>query len=451
MKITFLGASQEVTGSRYFIEFEGTRILVDCGLFQGSKEERERNWDPFPVAPSSISAIFLTHAHIDHTGYIPLLVKNGFAGTVYCSKATAALCALLLVDSGALQEEDAQKANDYGYSSHHPALPLYTEADAQHSLKFFHGIDYDHAITIGSLNVTLIRSGHILGASFVIVSDGKETLTFSGDLGRPHPLVMKAPTHLTKTDFLVIESTYGDREHEQEDPIKVLGEVVREAVKKGGVLVIPAFAVGRTQTILYCLYQLKQQNAIPDIPIFLDSPMAINVTDLFCEFNDEHVLPSRSCSTIFSVATYTRTVEESKGIDHHEGSAIIIAASGMAAGGRVLEHLKHRISDPKNTVLFVGFQAEGTLGRALVDGAPRVLIQGQSYWVHATIKTLHNLSGHADCNEILEWLSYFETKPKKVFVTHGELVAAQALQKKIEERFGWSVVIPHYLESFDLE
>ncbi len=440
MKITFLGATQEVTGSKYLIEDNGTKILVDCGLFQGDKELRRRNGDKFPVEPSSIDAIVLTHAHIDHTGYIPALVKDGFRGAIYCSKATYQLSSIMLLDSGRVQEKEATD------------LPLYTEKDAEYALQFFKVVDYDTIVNIGtSLKVTLIRSGHILGSAFVILSDGKQTLTFSGDLGRPDQLTMKSPPYLEKTDFLVIESTYGDRLHEQGDSIKELGHIVNETVEKGGVLIIPSFAVSRTQTILYALYRLKEKNAIPKVPIFLDSPMAIRVTDLFCDFKSELTLPSRLCDDIFDVATYTSTAKKSKKIDTLKHSAIIIAGSGMVTGGRVLHHLKAFISDAKNTILFVGFQAEGTGGRALVEGAKEIKIHDKLYNVRAEIKRINTLSGHADYNEILEWLSHFQNSPKKVFVTHGEIEASRSLQKKMEERFGWTVVIPKYLESFDLD
>lgn len=451
MKITFLGAVEEVTGSKYLIEHEDTKVLVDCGLFQGDSQLRQRNWDKFPIEPSSIDAVVLTHAHIDHTGYIPVLVKNGFKNKIYCSEATFELSSILLIDSGMLQEEDTDHANTHGYSSHNPALPLYTKRDAEHSLKYFHVIGYDTVLTIGSLKITFIRSGHILGSSFIVISDGEKTVTFSGDLGGPDDLIMKSPPHLKKTDFLVIESTYGDKLHEKGDSIEALGEIINKTIAKGGVLIIPAFAVGRTQTILYCLYQLKQQKRIPDIPIFLDSPMAINVTQLLCKFKDELKLSSQLCTDICGIATYTRTREESMQIDSIQGSSIIIAASGMATGGRVLHHFRHFISDAKNTILFVGFQAKGTAGRALVDGAQEIKIHGKMYPVNATIKIIESLSAHADYNEILEWIGYFEPGPQKVFVTHGEIEAAQSLKKKIEERFGYSVIIPKYLESFELD
>lgn len=451
MKITFFGGVGEVTGSRYLIENKGVKILVDCGMFQGERKMAQRNWDPFPIAPGSIDALVLTHAHIDHTGYIPLLVKNGFKGKIYSSIATSELCAILLVDSGNLQEEEAKHYNKRRDPQHPMVVPLYTKLDAIHSLKFFQPIDYDTVFTIKSLQVTLIRSGHILGSSFVIVSDGKQRLTFSGDLGRPDQFVEKSPPHLKETDFLVLESTYGDRLHEAGDPMKALGEVINETVKKRGVLIIPSFVVERTQTILYCLYQLRQKKAIPNIPIFLDSPTGIAVTDLFCRFKEDFRLPESSCKGIFSIATYVNTVDESKQLDEIKSPAIIIAGSGMADGGRVMFHLQHFISDAKNTVAFVGYQAKGTPGRLLVDGIKEIRIYGIPYPVRAEIKMITALSAHADYKEIIEWLGYFEKAPKKVFLTHGEMESSESLKKKIEERFGWLVVIPKYLESFDLD
>lgn len=451
MKIRFLGATQEVTGSRYLIEHNQTKVLVDCGLFQGTREIRTHNWDNFPIDPHTIDAIVLTHAHLDHTGYIPVLIKHGFEGKIYCSKPTYELTEILLKDSGTIQQEDAAKANKYGYSRHTPALPLYTAKDAQNAMRFFQTVDYDTTFDVGNLKIKLIQSGHILGASFVVVSDGQRTITFSGDLGRPNQPIMKSPPPITQTGFLVLESTYGDRLHEQEDPIEQLGKIIQKTLAQHGVVIIPSFAVGRTQTILYCLYQLLEKKIIPHIPIFLDSPMAINVTELFTIFKDEHKLSEDLCNKVFSIAINTPTVEESKRINSLQGSAIIIAGSGMADGGRVLEHLAHFISDARNTVIFVGFQANGTNGRDLIDGAKQIKIYGKMYEVRASIEIIHNLSAHADYHEILQWLSFFTSKPKKVFLTHGELEPSKALQSKIEERFGWPVVIPKFLETFDLD
>lgn len=448
MKITFFGAVEEVTGSRYLVEQSNTKILVDCGMFQGPWEIAKRNWDPFPVDPKSIEAIVLTHAHIDHTGYIPAFVKRGFKGPIYCSPGTYALCKLMLVDSGHLQEESAKRAHDE--ADHEVFDALYTVRDAEESLKFFKPVEYDTAIKIGALTVTLIRSGHILGSAFVVVSDGTKKLTFSGDLGRPEQFIMKTPPPVAQTDFLVLESTYGDRLHAHSNTLETLGETVRATVAKGGLLVIPCFAVGRTEEILYCLYQLQQQHKIPTIPIYLDSPMAIKVAEFFCDYKDEYTFPQASCKDIFSIAKYVRTKEESKQLNDITHPAIIIAGSGMADGGRVPYHLKHCIADPKNTVLFVGFQARGTNGHALVHGVKKMKIQGKLYSVRADVREIKTMSAHADADEIVTWLSHFEQAPKTVFVTHGELKAAEALKATIEKRFQWSVVIPKYAESFEL-
>lgn len=400
MKITFLGAVQEVTGSKYLIENNDIKILVDCGLFQGSKELTQHNWDPFPVDPKSIDALVLTHAHIDHTGYIPLLVKNGFKGKIYCTKATSQLCAILLLDCGSLQEDEAKYANEKKDSQHPMVMPLYTKLDAENSLKFFQAVDYDTAFALKSLQVTFLRSGHILGSAFVVLSDGKQKLTFSGDLGRPEQFIQKPPVHLKQTDFLVLESTYGNRLHAKGDPIKALGDVVNETIHKGGVLIIPSFVVERTQTILYCVHQLKQAKTIPNIPIFLDSPTGIGVTDVFSKFQEDLKLPASLSKEIFTTATYVHTVDESKKLDQLTKPAIIIAGSGMADGGRVMHHLKRFISDAKNTVAFVGYQAKGTPGRLLVDGAKEIRIHGIPYEVHAEIKMITALSAHADYQEI---------------------------------------------------
>lgn len=441
MKITFLGAARQVTGSKYLIEHGDKKILVDCGLLQGRSDFTKGNWDKLPLDPGKIDAVILTHAHIDHTGYIPKLVKDGFKGKVYCSKGTFSLSAIMLADSGYLQEMEAKEIG---------GQPLYTKEDAELSLQLFQIVDFDTTFSIGSLSITLICSGHILGASFVIVSDGKKTLTFSGDLGRPNQTLMKAPPHIKKTDYLVLESTYGDRLHEKSDPIKKVGEIVNHTVAKGGVLILPSFAVGRSQALLYCLYQLKQSKIIPDIPIFLDSPMAIKVTELFCQYGDEHKLPAHSCEKIFNVASYTRRVEESKKLDHLKRPAIIIAGSGMGDGGRIVHHFKHFISDSKNTICFVGFQPEGTNGYKLTRDAKKLQIHGRTYAVNAEIKTIDSFSAHADYNEILEWLGGFEVVPQKIFLTHGQLKSAESLKEKIEDRFKISVLIPEYGDSFEL-
>ena len=451
MKITFLGASEEVTGSKYLVETQNTKILVDCGLFQGTYKLTKHNWDKFPLDPASINGVVLTHAHIDHSGYIPLLVKNGFKGKISCSKATYELCRILLLDNGNLQEESAKRFNEHKETNTPAAEPLYTKADAEYSLQFFQVIEYEKAFNIGVFTITLIRCSHILGSAFVVVSDGKKTLSFSGDLGSSTQLIMKAPNYLKQTDYLVLESTYGDRLHKKGDPIGMLGQIINKTVAHGGMVLIPAFAVVRTQTILYCLYQLKQKKIIPDIPIYLDSPMAKNVNDLFCDFKEDYTLPESLCKDILNIATHTNTVEDSKRLDTLKGSAIIVAGSGMMEGGRMVHHLQKYISDPKSTVVLVGYQAVGTMGRDLVDGAKKIRIFGKLYEVHAKIKMINLFSAHADYNEILDWLGHLERAPKTIYLTHGELASAQSLKTKIEQRFGWTVVIPKYQESFDLD
>lgn len=452
MKITFLGATQTVTGSKYLIEEEETKVLIDCGLFQGYKELRLRNWDGLPFAPASLNALLLTHAHIDHTGYIPLLVKKGFKGKIYCSEATYDLCSILLPDSGHLQEEDAERANRYGYTKHTPALPLYTEKEAKESLHYFHPVEFGKPYSLKEdLHFILNRSGHILGSSFITLSNNsKKSIVFSGDLGRLNDPIMTSPTKLHEATYIVIESTYGDRLHEKTDPSKKLGEVIRSTIEKGGSVVIPSFAVGRAQSILYYLHQLKTQNAIPNIPIFLDSPMAVDTTRLLCKYKNDHRLSSSLCKEVSHIANYVTTVEFSKQLDQSSMPSIIISASGMATGGRVLHHLKHFITDPKNTILFTGFQAGGTRGDRIIKGEKFIKIHGEMFPVRAHIEILHNLSAHADYEEILIWLGNFRRPPKKVFITHGEIGSAESLKSKIEERFGWDVYIPSYLYSEEL-
>ena len=449
MKMTFLNIEGEVTGSRYLIEQADSKILVDCGLFQG-KGNAKYNWQAFPIEPTTIDAIILTHAHLDHTGYIPYLVKNGFKGKIYSSQATYALCKIILSDSGSLQERHADFVNNQQGSE--KISPLYTVEDVQRSLHLFHPIDYDKPFTIGNLTLTLIFSAHILGSSFVVISDEKNTLTFSGDLGRPNQLIMKNPPTIKNTDYLVLESTYGDKLHEKSDPLLVLEQVIHQTIKKSGILIIPAFAVERTQLLLYCLAHLKNKKLIPDIAIYLDSPMAIAVTELFCEFKEEHTLEESLCHDITNVAQYIRTPQQSKMLDNDiNAPAIIIAGSGMADGGRVTYHLQRYISDEKTTILFSGYQALGTLGQMLINGENMVQIYGKMHIVRAEIKKLDMFSAHADYNEILEWLSGLEKAPKKVFLTHGEESAERNLKELIEKKFGWTVIIPKHAESFDLK
>jgi len=452
MELQFLGATGTVTGSKYLLRHGGRKILIDCGLFQGLKELRLRNWADLPVPPGDIDAVILTHAHIDHSGYVLLLVRNGFKGPVYCSDGTADLCTILLPDSGYLQEADAERANRYGYTRHKPAQPLYTKDDAIRSLESFEPVDIETPCDLGGgLTFTLYRAGHILGSSLVRITDGETSILFSGDLGRPDDPVMTPPTIIRETDYLVVESTYGDRLHEDVDAAAQLGDIVRRTAARGGTVVIPAFAVGRTQGVLYHLWQLRNDGAIPDVKIYLDSPMAINATRLLDRHRDDHRMDEKRCAEVSRIARYVNTPEESKELDRGNGvPSVIISASGMATGGRVLHHLKHFIGDPRNTILFTGYQAAGTRGARLVHGEREIKIHGKLWAVHAEIGVLHNMSAHADYREILAWLENFDRPPKRTFITHGEPEAASSLRMKIEDRLGWSVSVPQYLQKADL-
>lgn len=451
MKLTFLGATGTVTGSKYLIKNGQQKILIDCGLFQGLKELRLRNWDRLPIDPVSIDAVILTHAHIDHSGYLPLLVKNGFKGPIYASAATADLCKILLPDTAHIQEEDAERANRYSYSKHKPALPLYSMRDARKALEHFKTVDFSKEYALGeSLSFSLSRAGHILGAACVHVNDGQTKIVFSGDLGRPNDPIISAPAQIQEADYLVLESTYGNRLHEPGDPMGKMAEIITRTAARGGIVLIPSFAVGRAQSMLYYIHELKKAGRIPDLPVFLDSPMAIDATELWQKYHAEHRLSAAQCSAICRTAKYVHTQSESKALDNLSMPCIIISASGMATGGRILHHLKHYVGDPRNAILFAGFQAAGTRGSRLVHHEKEIKIHGQLIPVTAEIDVLNTLSAHADYEEILDWLRHFRKPPRTTFLTHGEPEAASALKFKIEERLKWRVEIPDYLQKKNL-
>jgi metallo-beta-lactamase family protein len=453
MRLTFLGAAGTVTGSKLLLETGRRKFLVDCGLFQGQKELRERNWQGLPLDPATLDAVLLTHAHIDHSGYIPRLVADGFKGPVICSQATADLAAILLPDSGRIQEDDAEAANRYGYSRHTPALPLYTEADARASLLQFKPVAFGVPRPIADdISITLSRSGHILGSSFIHLTAGDGTsIVFSGDLGRPDSPLLKPTARLQDADHIVVEATYGDRRHGVEDPADRIGEIIRKTAARGGTVVVPAFAVGRTQDLLFHLHALKRDRRIPDLPVFLDSPMAIDVTELLRRHKNEHRLTPQQCAEICGVARYARTVEQSKAINASTMPKVIISASGMATGGRVLHHLKHLIGDPRNAVLLAGFQAPGTRGDRLARGESSLKIHGQDYPVRAEVAQIDSMSAHADYEEILDWLRNFRSPPRAVFITHGEPDAAAAMRQHIDEELGWkNVVVPALGDAVEL-
>jgi len=448
MRIQFLGAVQTVTGSKYLIQTNQMNILVDCGLFQGYKELRLRNWASLPIHPKKIDYVLLTHAHIDHSGYIPLLVKNGFHGKVLCTAATKDLCSILLPDSGHLHEEDARYANRKGYSKHHPALPLYTQKEAEDSLKYFHAISFEDRIQIAkNLYATFYYGGHILGASFIRLEQEHTSLLFSGDLGRQDDPLMFAPKEPPSSDFFVIESTYGNRIHDTTDPLIQMKAIINRTVKRGGSIIIPSFAVGRTQSLLYYLHELKSKKEIPDIPVFVDSPMATNATKIFARYADQNRLKKEQNRDVCAVAHYINSVDESIALDNQKFPVIIISASGMATGGRVIHHIRHFAPNPNNTILFSGFQVGGTRGDRMIRGEKEIKMFGQMIPVRAEVAQIENLSAHADSTEMLNWLAHLKKAPRKLFITHGDIEAAQALKSQIEQRFHWTCEIPSYLDS----
>ncbi len=451
MKVTFLGATGTVTGSKYLVETDRRRILVDCGLFQGFKQLRLRNWEPLPVDPASIDTVVLTHAHIDHSGYLPLFVRNGFRGKVISTPGTRDLCGILLPDSAFLQEQDADFANRHGFSKHSPALPLYTRADAELALTRLSAVDYDTVCDLGGgVSLRYRNAGHIVGAAMAILNDGKTTITFSGDLGRPNDPIMRAPEALGDTDYLVVESTYGDRRHDTQDAGDRLAQIITKTAARGGKVIIPAFAVGRAQTLLYLIRQLTSAAKIPNLPVFLDSPMAIDASEILYAHRKDHRLTAGDCYSLRGVAHEVRTADESKALDRSHFPEIIISASGMATGGRVIHHLKVFAPDRRNTILFTGFQAGGTRGAAMMAGAKQIKIHGDYVPVRAEVMNLDMLSAHADADEIMAWLKTAPKAPKMVFVTHGEPPAADALRHRIEEELGWSCRVPAYRDEAEL-
>jgi metallo-beta-lactamase family protein len=458
MELTFLGATGTVTGSKYLLTSKtesgaSKRILIDCGLFQGLKQLRLRNWAVLPINPKEIDAVILTHAHIDHSGYLPLLVKNGFSGKVYCSEATRDLCEVLLLDSAHLQEEEARYANKGGFSKHNPALPLYTQEDAQNALALLTPVDYEKDIDLGDgLILKLFPSGHILGSAFARIHNKKTSILFSGDIGRPHDVLMKAPATIKQADYLVVESTYGNRLHDQTDPKVKLAEVINQTVQRKGVVVIPVFAVGRAQELLYYIHLLKSSGAIDNnIPVYLNSPMAVDATAIFNHFKSEHRLTPEQSYALCHTAHMVNSIEASKQLNETKGPMIILSASGMATGGRVVHHLKAFAPNPNNTILFAGFQAAGTRGAAMLGGAESIKIHGEYVPVRAKVELISNLSAHADFSEIIAWLGGFQSPPKKTFITHGEPVAADAMRLHIEEQLHWRVTVPDYLETVTLD
>jgi metallo-beta-lactamase family protein len=479
--ITFLGAAQTVTGSKHLLDTGTSKVLVDAGLFQGLKQLRERNWDPLPIAAKDLDAIVLTHAHLDHCGYLPRLVAQGFRGRVFCTAGTKDLCGIVLPDSGRIQEEDAEQANRHGYSRHRPALPLYTEDDAVNTLTMLQPVGYDRPMPVADgVEVEFINAGHLLGSAYAQVRTNGLTILFGGDLGRFERPVLPDPAMVEHADYLLVESTYGDRVHEDDDDGEKLANVIRETAQRGGRVIIPAFAIGRVEDLLWWIKKLEEEKRIPILPVFVDSPMASKALaryrervneldpDLHPEERDEtaphgpaaHDLRDKRrlqaqrerelcafCTQKFRAVSST---QESKDLTRSKMPAIIISSSGMATGGRVLHHLKAALPDTRNTVLLVGFQAEGTRGRRLVNGEKTLRIHGMEVAVNARVEQLGSMSAHADSREIMRWLRGFKAPPKRTFLVHGEPSAMQTLQQTIVNELKWNVHAPQWQERVEL-
>lgn len=442
-ELTFLGAASTVTGSKYLLRCEDTKVLIDCGLFQGIKSLRMQNWDKLPIKPSEIKAIILTHAHIDHSGYIPRFIKDGFRGKIYCTQATYDLCRILLPDSGYLMQEEADFLNRTNRTKHKPALPLFTEKEAKQALDFFETIEFHSKIHIDQqISFQFNYAGHILGAASAIVNAGGKRIAFSGDIGRLDDELLYAPESLPQVDYLVVESTYGNRLHKKTKIEDELEKIINNTYQRGGVILIPAFAVGRAQSLMYSLWKLRRDNRIPAMPMYLNSPMATNANDLLMKHKDLHKLSAETCTAICNIVKYVNSAEDSQRLNEKKGPMLIISASGMLSGGRVLHHLKQFGPDKKNTILLAGYQAAGTRGDAIEHGAREVKVHGKYVEINAQVESLDNVSAHADYSEIIAWLKKSNINPQKVFITHGEPAAADELRRRLHETFGWYCEVP---------
>ncbi len=458
-RLTFLGAARTVTGSKYLLEHGEARVLVDCGLFQGLKRLRTRNWDEFPVPPASLDAVVLTHAHLDHVGYLPRLVAQGFRGRVFCTAGTMDLCRLVLPDAGRIQEEDARQANKHGYTRHAPALPLYTEIDAQRAIMHLQPVGYDRAFEIAAgVTVRFQPAGHLLGSAFVhAVLSGGRSILFGGDLGRYDRPVLPDPTGAPAADVVLCESTYGDREHLEDDRGEQLAQVIRDTAQRGGKVIVPSFAIGRVEELLYWVRRLEGERRIPVLPVYVDSPMATEALKYYIARVGELDADMRSPTGRTQVSTFAtarfQTIpspQQSKQLTASRRSAIVISSSGMATGGRVLHHLAAALPDERNSVVFVGYQAAGTRGRSLVDGAAAVRIHGRDVVVHARIAKIDSMSAHADRSEILRWLGTLPKPPDRLYLVHGEPQPMDALKAMIADRLGWTTLTPEHGEAVEI-
>jgi len=455
-QLTFLGAARTVTGSKYLLEHGGKRVLFDCGLFQGLKELRLRNWADFPIPPRDLDAVVLTHAHLDHVGYLPRLTANGYKGRVFCTGGTMDLCRLVLPDAGRIQEEDARQANRHGYSKHHPALPLYTETDALNALTQMRPVGFNRNVeVVPGIAVTFVPAGHLLGSAFVVAHlQGGPTILFGGDLGRYSRPVLPDPSSAVGADVVLVESTYGDRDHVDDQTGEQLAQIIRDTAQRGGKVIVPSFAIGRVEELLYWLRRLEQEQRIPVLPVFVDSPMANEALKFYMarasELDPE--MATKDHLSSFATARFQTIVspQQSKELTASRKVAVVISASGMATGGRVLHHLAATLPDPRNTVLFAGYQAAGTRGRSLVDGAREVRIHGQDVAVNAQVAKIDSMSAHADRNEILRWLGTIPVAPGRLCLVHGEPGPMDALKELIQQRLGWTAHTPQHEERLQI-
>ncbi len=451
IKLTFLGAAQTVTGSKYLVEYAGSQILIDCGLFQGLKPLRLRNWDDFPIKPAQIDHVLLTHAHIDHSGYIPRLKKLGFHGKVYCTPATQKLCRILLPDCGYIQEEDAKYARRKGYSKHKNPEPLYTAEEGEKALGLFRSVRFGEWQDIAEgISAQWLPAGHILGAAHLMLKLGSRKILFSGDIGRMNDEILVPPTPYKEADYVLCESTYGDRLHEDIDPRDSISRDTKPVLERGGTVVIPSFAVGRTQQLILYMYELMKRGDIPRVPVYVNSPMAVNATDIYDDCSDSHRIDCDYLRKVFDSVTYVNSVEDSKELNLNREAKVIISASGMATGGRVVHHIKAFGPDRNNMILFAGYQAAGTRGRKLLEGMDIIRIHGEDVKIRCDVAQLSNMSAHADYREMLNWLGNLERGPKNTFITHGEENAADAMRERITHEMKWDCHVPAYMESVDL-
>ncbi|MCF8364240.1 MAG: MBL fold metallo-hydrolase [Bacteroidales bacterium] len=450
--IRFLGAAGTVTGSKYLLRANGMSIMIDCGLFQGLKQLRELNWKELPVDVSAIDCVLLTHGHLDHVGYLPRLVKEGFKGKIYCTEPTADLAEIILKDSAKIQEEDAEQANYDGYSKHSPALPLYTVKDAELTIPLLHPVPDNQVIVLSEdIKFRYRRDAHIPGAAFIELDTKGKRIVFSGDLGRPHDAMLKPPERPEKADYLIVESTYGDRLHPKADTKELLYDIIMKSLGKHGPLLVPSFTVDRAQDFMYLIWQLKTESRIPDIPVYLDSPMGIDVSKLFLKYPEWQILKPDVFLDVFKNTRMVQSIEETRRLARKKMPMIIIAGSGMMNGGRIMQYLKEHLEDPRTTIIIPGYQAAGTRGRKLSEGETEIKMQGKYFKVKAEIVHIHTMSSHADQAEIIQWLSEIKNKPEKVFITHGEPHSSDALRLKIKDTYGWNCYLPQIFEELELE